>query len=148
MAQFQLSPGVYDSEIDLTTTVPAVSTSTGAFAGVFRWGPVEQPVLIDSENTLVTRFGKPSNYNPETFFTAANFLSYSNKLYVTRAANTSGNSSSITFSTVSAVASMNNDSISNTVILNSTVKNVDDYQGKTFDPAIFFVAKYPGSLFL
>lgn len=146
MAQFQLSPGVYDSEIDLTTTVPAVSTSTGAFAGVFRWGPVEQPVLIDSENTLVTRFGKPSNYNPETFFTAANFLSYSNKLYVTRAANTSGNSSSITFSTVSAVASMNNDSISNTVILNSTVKNVDDYQGKTFDPAIFFVAKYPGSL--
>ena len=35
---FQLSPGVNVSEIDLTTIVPAVSTSTGAIAGVFRWG--------------------------------------------------------------------------------------------------------------
>jgi hypothetical protein len=87
---FQLSPGVNVSEIDLTTVVPAVATSDGAFAGVFRWGPVGERVLIDTENRLVSRFGKPSNLNAETWFTAANFLSYANRLYVSRAADTIG----------------------------------------------------------
>ena len=86
----QLSPGVNVSEIDLTTVVPSVSTSDGAFAGVFRWGPVGERVLIDTEDRLVIRFGKPTNYNPETWFTAANFLSYANRMWISRAANTSG----------------------------------------------------------
>ena len=87
---FQLSPGVNITEIDLTTVVPAVATSDGAFAGVFRWGPVGERVFVDSENLLVSRFGKPTNFNAETFFTAANFLSYANRLYVSRAADTVG----------------------------------------------------------
>jgi len=85
---FQVSPGVNVSEIDLTTVVPAVSTTEGGLAGVFRWGPINELVLISSETNLVNRFGKPTNHNPETFFTAASFLSYGNKLYVSRAANT------------------------------------------------------------
>lgn len=85
---FQVSPGVNVTEIDLTTIVPAVSTTEGAIAGVFHWGPLEKTVLIDSEDKLAARFGKPTNHNPETFFTAANFLAYGNKLYVSRAANT------------------------------------------------------------
>jgi hypothetical protein len=89
MATF-LSPGVNVSEIDLTTIVPSVSTSVGAIAGLFRWGPVGERVLVDSETILVQKFGKPTNFNAETFFTAANFLSYTNALYVSRAANTSG----------------------------------------------------------
>lgn len=84
---FQVSPGVNVTEIDLTTVVPAVSTTEGAIAGVFRWGPVDKRVLVDSENSLVNRFGRPTNFNPETFFTAANFLSYGNKLYAVRTAN-------------------------------------------------------------
>jgi hypothetical protein len=87
---FQLSPGVNVSEIDLTTVVPAVATSDGAIGGVFRWGPIGQRVLVDSESILVSRFGKPTNFNAETFFTAANFLSYTNRLWVSRAANTTG----------------------------------------------------------
>lgn len=87
---FQVSPGVNVSEIDLTTIVPAVSTTEGAIGGVFRWGPVGTRVLVDTEDKLVARFGKPTNHNPETFFTAANFLAYGNKLYVSRAANTTG----------------------------------------------------------
>jgi hypothetical protein len=87
---FQLSPGVNITEIDLTTVVPAVATSDGAFAGVFRWGPIGERVLIDSENLLVQRFAKPTNFNAETFFTAASFLSYANRLYVSRAADTDG----------------------------------------------------------
>lgn len=81
---FQVSPGVNVSEIDLSTVVPAVSTTEGVLVGVFTSGPVEQRVLISSEVDLVARFGRPNNNNYETFFTAANFLSYGNKLYVTR----------------------------------------------------------------
>ena len=90
---FQLSPGINISEIDLTTVVPAVGTTEGAFVGSFRWGPVNERVLVSSEVELVQRFGKPhtesanntvSYTNHESFFTAANFLSYSDALYVTR----------------------------------------------------------------
>ena len=82
---FQVSPGVNVSEVDLSTVVPAVSTTEGAIAGVFNWGPAKTRVLVDSEETLVARFGKPiAGLNPETFFTAANFLAYGNKLFVSR----------------------------------------------------------------
>lgn len=83
---FQLSPGINVSELDITSVVPAVSTTTGAIAGVFAWGPVLEPVLVSSEVELVKRFGKPiTDFNTETFFTAADFLAYSNSLYVSRA---------------------------------------------------------------
>jgi len=85
---FQVSAGVNVTEIDLTTVVPAVSTTEGALGGVFRWGPVGERVLISSEAELAARFGKPTSFNAETFFTGANFLSYGNKLIVSRAANT------------------------------------------------------------
>jgi len=82
---FQVSPGVNVSEIDLSTVVPAVSTSTGGIAGVFRWGPINERILISSEVELARRFGKPkTGFNTETFFTAADFLAYSNALYVVR----------------------------------------------------------------
>lgn len=98
---FQLSAGVNVSEIDLTTVVPAVATSDGAIAGVYRWGPVGQRVLVDSENQLAFRFGKPTNFNAETWFVGANFLSYGNRLYVSRGANTSGATPSMTFTATS-----------------------------------------------
>lgn len=101
---FQLSPGVNITEIDLTTVVPNVATTDGAVAGLFRWGPVDQRVLIDSENLLVSRFGKPTNYNAETFFSSANFLSYGNRLYVSRAANTSGATPTVANATVNTAA--------------------------------------------
>jgi len=82
---FQVSPGVNISEIDLTTVVPAVSTTEGAIAGVFAWGPTDERILVSSEVDLVNRFGKPiTGYNTETFFSAADFLAYGNALYVTR----------------------------------------------------------------
>ena len=52
---FQVSPGVNVSEIDLTTIVPAVSTTEGAFAGSLKWGPAEVATLISSEEELVSR---------------------------------------------------------------------------------------------
>ena len=92
---FQVSPGVNVSEIDLTTAVPSVSVSTGALAGAFNWGPALVPVSVSSEVDLVAKFGKPTsgvNNVAVSFFTAANFLAYSNDLKVSRAAaNTSNN---------------------------------------------------------
>lgn len=98
MANLQ-SPGVLPREWDLTTGVGTVSVSDGAIGGVFRWGPLEQPVLVDSEENLVQRFGKPSNLNAETWFTASSFLAYSDRLYVSRAANSAGLSPTITATT-------------------------------------------------
>lgn len=81
---FSLSPSVVVNERDLTSIIPAVSTSTGAFAGIFPWGPVMDPVTISSEDNLVERFGAPNDDNFHSFFTAANFLAYSNNLLVNR----------------------------------------------------------------
>jgi phage tail sheath protein FI len=81
---FQLSPGVAVVEKDFSAIIPAVSTSAGAFAGTFVWGPVLDPVTISSENVLVSRFGKPNDATAQSFFTAANFLSYTNNLLVVR----------------------------------------------------------------
>ena len=85
---FQLSPGVNVSEIDLTTIVPSVATSVGAFAGQFAWGPVDEVITISDEVRLVEVFGGPNNTNYEYWFSASNFLAYSNNLKVVRAANT------------------------------------------------------------
>jgi phage tail sheath protein FI len=97
---FQVSPGINVSEIDLTTTVPSLATTVGAFGGVFRWGPVGKFILVDSENTLTARYGKPTSDNFETFFTAANFLAYGNALYVSRAAVTTGFSNTVSVGSV------------------------------------------------
>jgi len=82
---FQVSPGVQVNEVDLTNVVPAVATSIGAIAGHFTTGPVSQITAIGSEQELVAIFGKPTSDNYETWFTAANFLQYSNALRVVRA---------------------------------------------------------------
>ena len=81
---FQLSPGVAVVEKDFSSIVPAVASSTGAFAGTFTWGPVLDPITVSSENVLVQRFGKPVDGNAQSFFTAANFLSYTNNMLVVR----------------------------------------------------------------
>jgi hypothetical protein len=86
---FQVSPGVLVQERDLTRIIPAVSTSVGAFAGVFRKGPLDEIITVSSEQELVDTFGKPDSDNFEDFFSAANFLQYSNALRVVRAQNSS-----------------------------------------------------------
>ena len=135
---FQLSPGVNVTEIDLTGIVPAVATTDGAIAGVFNWGPVGQRFLIDTETKLVNTFGKPNSNNFETFFTASNFLSYGNRLYVTRVANTTDGATG----TLSAVA--NSGAIAN--LAAQVVKNTADFGNQTFDANTAFVARYPGAL--
>ena len=82
---FLVSPGVQVNEVDLTNVVPAVATSIGAICGPFEKGPVSSVTDISSEEDLVKVFGKPNGDNFEFFFTAANFLHYSDSLKVVRA---------------------------------------------------------------
>jgi phage tail sheath protein FI len=95
---FQVSPGVEVKEIDLTNIIPAVSTSIGAFAGYFKWGPIGKPVLVSSEKGLANVFSPqgPTALTAESFFTASSFLQYGNALKVVRAGDTSGASGLLT----------------------------------------------------
>ncbi len=79
---FQVSPGINFTEKDLTTVVPNVSTNIGAFVGAFQWGPISYRTTITTENDLVDLFGKPTSSTATHFWTAANYLSYSNNLVV------------------------------------------------------------------
>ena len=83
---FQVSPGVNVSEVDLTTTTPAAAVSVGALVGQFAKGPVGEVVTVSSETELAQVFGKPTDQNYRSFYTAANFLAYAGNLQVSRVA--------------------------------------------------------------
>lgn len=85
MGQFSLSPSVSVKEIDFSGIVPAVASAIGAYAGNFLWGPGNQRVTVGSENSLVSIFGKPDDNTAQDWFTARNFLAYSNNLLLVRA---------------------------------------------------------------
>jgi len=129
---FQLSPGVNVSEIDLTTIVPSVATSIGAFAGPFAWGPAGEIITISDEVRLADRFGKPDSTNYEYWFSAANFLAYSNNLKVVRAVNIA-TTRNATGNTLAAVL----------------IKNDDDWESNYSGGANtygHFAARYAGAL--
>jgi phage tail sheath protein FI len=128
---FQVSPGVNVSEIDLTGIVPAVSTAIGAIAGRFTWGPMSKRILVDSEEVLAANFGKPNSDVAEEWFTAADFLSYANQLWVVRLNNSANNA------TASELATLQ-------------ILNEDDYDtkddGTTIGTGGEWIAKWPGAL--
>jgi Phage tail sheath protein. len=53
-----VSPGVQVKEIDLTNVVPSVSSTIGAMAGAFTWGPANEICTVTSE-THWSRVGEP-----------------------------------------------------------------------------------------
>lgn len=123
-----LSPGVAFVEKDFSLIVPTVASGVGGMVGRFTKGPIEVPVLISSEDELVSVFGEPNDTNANDWHTIAEFLRYTNKCWVVRSANTS--------------------------ILNATssgtgvaIKNRDDYEAissGTRDTAGEFIAKNSG----
>ena len=126
---FQVSPGVLVQEKDLTRIIPAVSTSIGAIAISANQGPVDEIISISSEQELVDTFGKPDSSNFEYFFSAANFLQYSNALRVVRATQTN---------TLNATANGSG----------LLVKNTQDYEDNYADGSAAvgtFAARSPGA---
>ena len=79
-----VSPGVQVKEKDLTASVRSEPTSIGATAITATWGPMNEVVTINDETQLVDIFGKPDDGNFEYWFTAANFLAYTNTLRLVR----------------------------------------------------------------
>ena len=79
-----ISPAVSWREVDQTITTPGISPSTGAFVGDFVWGPVNDITQVTNETVLVDRFGQPNSTTFASFFTAKNFLDYSNNLMLIR----------------------------------------------------------------
>ena len=137
---FQLSPGVNVSEIDLTTIIPAVASTDGAFAGIFQWGPVDEITLTNNQETLVDIFGNPNTTVAEHWFTASNFLDYGNKLHIVRVVNDSA----------TAAGAANNAVSSPQAARRILVKNDQDYdeQVESGFHTDFgkWVARYPGDL--
>jgi len=133
MAISQLSPGVGINEVNLTTIVPSVLTTAGAYVGPFAWGPVNSIIPTSTEQVMVSTFGKPNNTNANSWFTAASFLSYGNNLNLVRTAN------SATYNATSSGTA------------NVQIQNAQAFQytylpsgsANTFGP---FVARYPGIL--
>ena len=136
---FQVSPGVEVKEVDLTNVIPAVSTSIGAFAGHFSWGPVGEVKLVSSEKELIKEYGAPvdtttgGDYdNYTSFLQAASFLKYSNTLRISRACAT----------TAKNAAGSRNGAATDVV----TINNEDAFEGlTTFGTTPGVVqARYPG----
>lgn len=127
-----LSPGVSSQEIDLTTIVPTVSTTPGGYAGFFRWGPVNKRILTDSETTMSNVYQPPNSNNAVFYWTAANFLSYGNQLWIVRA-----NSGGLFTATANGAP--------NVMIPNSDVYRAQNFNGNgnLYGP---WAAKYPGNL--
>lgn len=134
------SPAVVVKEIDLTSVVPNVQSTTGAFVGNFRWGPVEEATLVDNEATLASTFGAPDDNTAVDFLSAAYFLKYSASMQTIRVIDSDSRN---------AVDATGFDSAgSHTTI----IKNLDHFTGQettlgsggATDP--LFAAKYPGDL--
>ena len=128
------SPAIVVKEVDLTGVVPNVQSTTGAYVGDFRWGPVEQATLIDNEATLAATFGSPDDNEGRAvdFLSAAYFLRYSNALQTVRAIDSSAaNATDVSQGT------------------QPVVKNLDDWnsqQSARDSDENIFIAKYPGAL--
>ena len=82
-----VSPGIKVREVDLTVgRIDVSNDQVGAIAGPFAKGPVDVPVLIESEQDLLNTFGKPKDNNAqyEYWLSAASYLSYGGTLRVLR----------------------------------------------------------------
>ena len=129
---FQVSPGISITELDLTTVVPNVATAIGAIAGAYQWGPVLERTSITTENNLVDVFGKPDDVTKCFFWSAANYLAYSNNLIVTRVVGSGALNSTIGNNGAAAAGEI--------------IHNAEHYDSTTLNADTLFIAKYPGAL--
>ncbi len=89
MASTQLSPGVVVLERDLTNVINSTVDNIAAIVGSFEKGPVEEVQTVTSEKELLAIYGKPTEYNFEYWFSAAQFLLYGGTVKIVRADNAS-----------------------------------------------------------
>ncbi len=128
------SPGILVREVDLTIgQVQTSTTKTGAIVAPFARGPVDEPVLISSENDLLKVFGEPSSTDRqyESWMTISSFLSYGGIMQIVR---------------------VDDDNLSNGFIGTATelkIKSLEDYEALGYDeniiPGVTLAARNCGS---
>ena len=131
------SPGVVVREVDLTLGQVQTSTDkTGAIVASFARGPVDEPVLIASENELLEVFGQPSSTDRqyEGWLTISSYLAYGGIMQVVRSDNELlANSSAGTQSGISTLK----------------IKSLEDYNALGYDEneisGFTVVSRNPGS---
>jgi len=82
-----VSPGVKVREVDLTIgRVDAANEQVGAIAGPFQMGPIDVPILVETEQDLLKTFGKPLSTDAQYdyWLSASSYLSYGGILRVLR----------------------------------------------------------------
>ncbi len=128
------SPGIVVKEVDLTIgRVDPTAEGIGAIVGPFEKGPVNEPVLINSEQELLNTFGSPyaTDNHYETWLVASSYLAYGGSLQVVRSDDTdlknafAGSGSAL------------------------KIRSYEDYVNLGYDenviPGLTVAAKYPGS---
>ena len=111
------SPGIVVREVDLTIgRVDSATDKNAAIVAPFTKGPVNLPIIVESEQDLIDNFGKPQNVDDqvEYWMVAASYLAYGGQMSVVRAADTQLNNAT---------------DDGGTVVINS----VDDYINKGYD---------------
>ncbi len=111
------SPGIVVREVDLTIgRVDSATDKNAAIVAPFTKGPVNLPIIIESEQDLIDNFGKPQNVDDqvEYWMVAASYLAYGGQMSVVRAADT---------------GLVNATDHGGTIVINS----VDDYVNKGYD---------------
>ena len=134
MALNLVSPGVRVKEIDLTIgRIDDINDQVGAIAGPFEKGPVNVPILVETESELLNTFGSPKSEDAqyEYWMTASAFLSYGGVLRVIR---TSGDKLANANAPVGAA------------VTNLSVESSEDYfNNHTTDTEWHYSARNPGS---
>ena len=111
------SPGIVVREVDLTIgRVDSATDKNAAIVAPFTKGPVNLPIIIESEQDLIDNFGKPQNVDDqvEYWMVASSYLAYGGQMSVVRAADT---------------GLVNATDDGGTIVINS----VDDYVNKGYD---------------
>ena len=133
-----VSPGIKVREVDLTRGgITGVSDQTGAIAGPFVKGPINEPILIENEKDLVETFGEPQETSNqyEYWMSASSYLSYGGVLRVVRTDGTALNNAN------AAVATGSGSSITNLKL-----KNLEEYyNGNDTPTSWYWAAKNPGT---
>ena len=136
MATPQLSPGILTREIDLTVgRAENVTDSTGAIAGPFAQGPVEDVVDITTQQDLLRFFGKPKSEDRqyEYWMSASSYLSYGGTLKVVRTDDTNLKNAAVGYAAGDLTSGIK-------------IKNLDDYEDNYADLTTYtFAAKDPGT---
>ena len=138
---FNFSPNVSVIERDLSTSVPSLPTTLTGMVGDFEWGPCRQIVDINNDKELVDIFGLPNDTNFLSFFSAWNFLQYSQGLKVVRVINEN--------TAKNAGLEIKDATAGSTAAVADLI--VNDEEGDSYTPTygsdakLQFFAKYPGT---